>query len=92
MSQNVQWLGVSFGKLLVGYVGGFAIYSITGEGRSQSKCATFTDEHLISPKNLYTFVTRLEMRIMKIVTIREGSLFAPSFSEVMESKTLVGEM
>ena len=65
MSQNVQWLGVSFGKLLVGYVGGFAIYSITGEGRPQSKCATFTDEHLISPKNLYTFLTR----IMKIVTI-----------------------
>nr|XP_058949041.1 serine/threonine-protein kinase MRCK alpha-like isoform X2 [Pocillopora verrucosa] len=32
---NIQWLGVSFGKLLVGYVSGFAVYSITGEGRPQ---------------------------------------------------------
>lgn len=51
VSQNIQWLGVSFGKLLVGYVSGFAIFSITGEGRPQSKCVTLTDKHLISPKN-----------------------------------------
>ena len=37
MNFNIQWLGVSFGKLLVGYVSGFAVYSITGEGRPQSK-------------------------------------------------------
>ena len=49
MSQNIQWLGVSFGKLLVGYVSGFAIFSITGEGRPQSKCVTSPDEHVISP-------------------------------------------
>jgi len=49
VSQNVQWLGVSFGKLLVGYVSGFAIHSITGEGRPQSKCVTLTDQHVISP-------------------------------------------
>ena len=49
MSQNVQWLGVSFGKLLVGYVSGFAIFNITGEGRPQSKCVTLTDERVISP-------------------------------------------
>jgi len=52
VSQNVQWLGVSFGKLLVGYVSGFAIFSITGEGRPQSKCVTLIDFKcvtLISP-------------------------------------------
>ena len=92
MSQNVQWLGVSFGKLLVGYVSGFAIFSITGEGRPQSKCVTFTDDHLISLNNLYTFSSRLDVRIMKIVTIGERSLFDLSFSELMESKTLLGKM
>ncbi|XP_078344292.1 serine/threonine-protein kinase MRCK alpha-like isoform X3 [Oculina patagonica] len=32
---NIQWLGVSFGKLLVGYASGFSIFSLTGEGRPQ---------------------------------------------------------
>ncbi|XP_068751786.1 serine/threonine-protein kinase MRCK alpha-like isoform X3 [Montipora capricornis] len=32
---NIQWLGVSFGKLLVGYNSGFAIFSLKGEGRPQ---------------------------------------------------------
>lgn len=41
MNFNIQWLGVSFGKLLVGYVSGFAVYSITGEGRPQSKFSLF---------------------------------------------------
>lgn len=69
MSQNVQWLGVSFGKLLVGYVSGFSIFSMTGEGRPQSKCVVFIDKQLISPKNLYTPSSRFEMRIIKIVNI-----------------------
>ena len=35
---NVQWLGVSFGKLLVGSGSAFYIFSLTGEGRvPQSK-------------------------------------------------------
>ena len=34
---NVQWLGVSFGKLLVGSGSVFYIFSLTGEGRPQSK-------------------------------------------------------
>ena len=36
MNFNIQWLGVSFGKLLVGYNSGFAIFSLKGEGRPQS--------------------------------------------------------
>ena len=37
MNFNVQWLGVSFGKLLVGSGSVFYIFSLTGEGRPQSK-------------------------------------------------------
>ncbi|KAK2561476.1 Serine/threonine-protein kinase MRCK alpha [Acropora cervicornis] len=35
VNYNIQWLGVSFGKLLVGYNSGFSIHSLTVEGRPQ---------------------------------------------------------
>ena len=51
MNYNIQWLGVSFGKLLVGYNSGFSIHSLTVEGRPQSMRAflsvTLCNEMLI---------------------------------------------
>ncbi|KAK3733779.1 hypothetical protein QZH41_015098 [Actinostola sp. cb2023] len=32
---NLQWMGVSFGKLIVGYVSGFAIFPLEGDGQPQ---------------------------------------------------------
>ncbi|XP_031559571.1 serine/threonine-protein kinase MRCK alpha-like isoform X2 [Actinia tenebrosa] len=32
---NLQWMGVSFGKLIVGYVSGFTIYALEGDAQPQ---------------------------------------------------------